>query len=235
MYREIDTLTSLSDDCIVRRYMSMTKFLSVIQDSQFFFPSLDLLSREDKFEGLFNLLDHPLSNSIPLDNNFQRNYRKHCFVNCWNNNVYESYALWKIYLDGGNEGVAIETSFSKLKDCFKSFSEDIYIGKVDYAPGFHTASRFITCTTKRTQFEYENEVRVIYEKVPFDEHGKEQVDIPPVKSGYYIPIDLQVLFSRVITSPFAPSWFHGLVTGVMNKYGYTQVEVSKSTLASEPV
>lgn len=236
MYRENDKLKPVSDECTVRRYMSMTKFLSIIETNSLFFPSLHLLAKEDKFEGLFNLVDHPLPGLVgAINNDFQRNYRRHCFVNCWNQGVHESYALWKIYLDNTGDGIAIETNSRKLKNCFGAFPEDIYIGQIHYAPGFAVGSRFFTCTTKRSQFEYEKEIRVIYEKVPLDEHEKPQVKLPNVKSGHYIPIDLQILFGRVITSPFASSWFHDLVRAVMNKYGYSHVEVSKSSLSVDPI
>ncbi|MEM7557055.1 MAG: hypothetical protein AAF378_23795 [Cyanobacteria bacterium P01_A01_bin.84] len=216
--------------------MSITKFLSIIETNLLFFPSLDLLSKEDKFEGLFNLVDHPLPVlAHQVSNDFQRNYRKHCFVNCWNYGVDESYALWKIYLDNAGDGVAIETTFSRLKECFKAFPEDIYIGKVNYSSGFYCGTRFSTCTTKRSPFEYEQEIRVIYEKVPLNKKGRESVQLPAEKKGHQIPLDLQVLFGRVITSPFASPWFHDLVRAVMNKYGYTHVEVSKSNLSTEPI
>jgi hypothetical protein len=235
MYREIDQLEPISDESVVRRYMSTTKFLSVIETNSLFLPSLELLAKEDKFEGLFNLVDHPLSAlTQQIDNKFQRNYRQHCFVNCWNSGVCESYALWKIYLDNSGDGVAIETTVSQLKKSFQAFPEDIYIGKVNYSPGFYSGSRFFTCTTKRFPFEYEKEIRVIYEKIPLNEEGQSSVELPPCKKGYTIPIDLQILFGRVITSPFASPWFHDLVRAVMNKYGYTHVEVRKSSLSVEP-
>jgi hypothetical protein len=238
MYKENDRLESVSDECIVRRYMSMTKFLSVLETNSLFFPSLSLLAKEDKFEGLFNLVDHPLPGLLDqnqIQNDFPRDHRRHFFVNCWTHGIHESYALWKIYLDNTSDGIAIETNFFKLKECFRSFSEDIFIGKVRYASGLFAGSRFFTCTTKRSPFEYEQEIRVIYEKVPLDEQGIPQVTLPPSQNGYFIPIDSQILFGRVVTSPFAPSWFHDLVRSVMNRYGYSHIEVNKSSLATEPI
>jgi hypothetical protein len=235
-YKEIDQLEPISDDCTVRRYMSMTKFLLIIEKNSLFFPSLHLLAKEDKFEGLFNLVDHPLPGLVgEIDNDFQKNYRRHCFVNCWNQGMHESYALWKIYLDNTGDGVAIETNILNLKDCFKAFPEDIYIGQINYASGSYAGTGLFASTTKRSEFEYEKEIRVIYRKVPLDEHEKPQVKIPPMQSGYYIPIDLQILFGRVITSPFASSWFHDLVRAVMNQYGYSHVEVSRSSLSTTPI
>ena len=55
MYREIDQLEAIADESVVRRYMSIAKFLSVIETNSLFFPSLELLAQEDQFEGLFNL------------------------------------------------------------------------------------------------------------------------------------------------------------------------------------
>ena len=75
---------------------------------------------------------------------------------------------------------------------------------------------------------------MIYEKVPLNEERKPSEKLPALKKGYPIPIDLQILFGRVITSPFARPWFHDLVRAVMNRYGYTHVEVSKSSLSAEP-
>lgn len=236
MYREINILETIPDNCIVRRYMNLAKFLHIIQTNSLFFPSLELLAKEDKFEGLFNLVDHPLPQlAEQINNDFQRNYRKHCFVNCWNVGINESYALWKIYIDSSGDGIAIETTSQKLKNSFRNFPEDIFMGKVRYASSFYAGSRFFTVTTKRSQFDYEQEARLIYEKVPTAEDGTQQVSIPPQRKGHYIPLDLQVLFGRVITSPFASSWFHDLIRGVMSRYSYSHVEVKKSSLSIEPI
>ncbi len=56
MYKANEKLEEISDESIVTRYMSMTKFLSIIETNSLFFPSLELLAKEDKFEGLFNLI-----------------------------------------------------------------------------------------------------------------------------------------------------------------------------------
>ncbi len=235
MYQEYEGFTPVSDDMIVRRYMSMSKFLSIIENNSLFFPSLHLLAKEDQFEGLFNLVDHPLLVLVgQINNDFQRNYRRHCFVNCWNQSIAESYALWKIYLDNTGDGIAIETNFLRLKNCFNAFPKPIYIGKINYATGYSIGNRFFSATTKRSEFEYEKEIRVIYENIPLDKQGRKEVKIQPMQGGYDISIDLQILFGRVITSPFASSWFHNLVRAVMNHYGYSHVEVSKSSLSAEP-
>jgi hypothetical protein len=36
-------------------------------------------------------------------------------INCWSVNQYENYALWKIYLGGEKNGVAIKSTVSKLR------------------------------------------------------------------------------------------------------------------------
>lgn len=237
MYQEIEILDSIPDESVVRRYMNFSKFISLLETSRLFFPSLELLAHEDKFEGLFNLVDHPIPQLVgQVDNNFQRNYRRHCFVNCWSYNNSESFALWKIYLGSSDDGIAIESDFSHLKNSFNSFEEDIHIGRVRYSDGSYMGSRFFTCTTKRSPFSYEQEIRVIYENVPINpETERQDVSIEPQQSGYSIPIDLNTLLGRVVISPSSAAWFHELVRSVLNRYGFSTVEVVPSMLATEPI
>lgn len=237
MYKEIEILDSIPDQSVVRRYMSFSKFISLLETSCLFFPSLELLAHEDKFEGLFNLVDHPIPQlAAQVDNNFQRDYRRHCFVNCWSYNNSESFALWKIYLGNSDNGVAIESNFSCLKSCFDVSGMDVYIGRVRYSDGGYMGSRLFTCTTKRSVFSYEKEIRVIYENVPINPlTKKEDVSIKPLQSGHSIRIDLHTLLGCVVISPSSAAWFHGLVRSVLNKYGFSTVGVVNSILATEPI
>jgi hypothetical protein len=43
----------------------------------------------------------------------------------------ESAAMWKLYLSA-KEGMAIRTTFQRLKDSFNNTPQDIYFGKVKY-------------------------------------------------------------------------------------------------------
>ena len=86
-------------------------------------------------------------------------WRQQTFVSCWSASPHESHALWRIYCHT-SEGVAIQTTLSKLKESVGSLP----VYRVTYEiPG--TSKRTPTLpdlvTKKRLMFAYEQEVRVV--------------------------------------------------------------------------
>lgn len=240
MYQPLEDLDVPQDDEKVWRYLDFTKFLSLLDRQALFFASLKKLADTDKFEGLYPNFDANVFSFIPnfsqtIDNarEFTKQYRQHFFVNCWHLSNIETYAMWKIYLKN-EEGIAIKTSFERLKNSFNSCQRDIIIGKVMYDNNPKIAKRIITCFYKRRSFEFEKELRIAFEEIPIDQTGKPNISLPAQANGHYISIDVKNLLEEVIISPTAPPWFYQLTQSTVSKYGFSSSIVRQSSLAEEP-
>jgi hypothetical protein len=142
------------------RYMSLAKYLSLIQRRALFFSSLELMAATDPFEGSlpssrFKYREWNSLDDLPehvrrmlsmyrgrggiegyrdfVDQEVQRTYayRKSFFVNCWHLNDYESSAMWNIY-SSQNEGIAIVSSESRIAAAMSEQSKRIFGGRVSY-------------------------------------------------------------------------------------------------------
>ena len=142
-------------------------------------------------------------------------------VNCWSLRRHESYALWKIYLDGANAGAAIRTNVKNLKESIEAskneYPENIYMGKVQYKDYLteQSLSRYRMITTKREFYEYENELRMFILHHPLSEGGVK----PPydLGKGRHLNLDLSILVGELYLSPFSPSWFQETLVDIIQK------------------
>jgi hydroxymethylpyrimidine pyrophosphatase-like HAD family hydrolase len=157
------------------RYLRYDHLMSTLEKRALFFPSIHKLGEEDPFEGsypephrqFFNkawedrgrMLNFPkpiLSDMKEHDQKVRRWLMERIIVNCWHMNDYESAAMWKIYA-GGKKGIAIQSTFKRLKESFKDNKEDdVHIGKVKYIDYTkNTIPRdngFYPCVYKRKSF-----------------------------------------------------------------------------------
>lgn len=240
MYKKLDYLRIPSEEAKVWRYISLAKFISLLDTQSLYFSSLNKLSSVDRFEGLYPnfddnsfLPDANISSVIGNARKFTKNYRKHFFVNCWHLNDNECDGMWKIY--GGSEpAIAIQTNIKKLKDSFDNCQEDIFIGKVEYDDNPRITTRIPTCFYKRTAFSFERELRIGFEKIPKNEEGKFDVNCEPQKCGYSINVDAKTLIERIIVSPTASSWFYNIVKSITTKYNLSEYIIAYSKLKNRP-
>jgi len=139
----------------VWRYMSLDKFVSLLQRRALFFCRSDRF--EDRFEG-----SYPRGASIEdalaqMDVTFigdpdlpkrrelaeqmlrsRRQSREAFLVSCWHINEHESTAMWKLYAQSNN-GIAIKSTVGKLKDSIQC-PEDVLLGAVEYLDYDNTAA-----------------------------------------------------------------------------------------------
>ena len=93
--------------------------------------------------------------------------RKSYYVNCWHISEYESSAMWDIY-SRRNEGVAIVTSESRIKEAIKDSEKVVYGGVVTYANyteddlDYELENIYKLLLLKRQSFSYEREYRLAY-------------------------------------------------------------------------
>jgi hypothetical protein len=162
--------------------------------------------------------------------------RQFSFINCWHASDSESAAMWELY-GKDDKGIAIQTTFRKLRDSLKKniwLSMVNYIDyekdeiKIDLPP--HAFFWF-----KRNSFSYEKEVRALflsYEGSPG--HSTISWDTPLLKGGKWVTVDLSMLIEKIYINPNAPLWHEALVKKVNNTYGYS-FPVTQSDLAKDPV
>jgi hypothetical protein len=241
------------------RYLDVPKFLSIIDNRALFFSRAEYLG--DRFEGSIpqsknqiNLTKHlghesdvmysddGIAHEWYSDHYFFRNT---AYICCFHMNPIESAALWPIYAKD-NKGVAIQSTFNRLCNCFHVDQENTEnIGAVkyiDYSPDSSETIDVLKSATlpllhKRKNFEHERELRAI---IPFPhcvfpnggELTKEILDSFP--KGLSIPVDLDILIEKIYLAPSSPSWNKDLLNSILKKYEINK-EILPSALDQSPI
>lgn len=218
----------------VWRYMNSWKFEQLLNDSSLFFPNANkltdqyevavpssVISRKRKELEASGLKGRDLEEEMASFYWNTNPMKDLVLINCWSVNPHENYALWKIYLGGEKNGVAIKSTVSKLKKSVElggdSFPEEFFIGKVKYKKHleYDELSRLSVITTKKPFYEFEKELRIFILNYPLSEGGK----IPPydISVGRNVKVDLKTLINQVYISPFADESFRIEVEGLIDK------------------
>jgi hypothetical protein len=237
------------------RYMDFTKFVNMLNKNELFFARADKLG--DPFEGSYpkeNVQQRAISHQKMLEqlpshahsifkgrdkavSTFFRNMRKLIFINSWHESQYESAAMWRLYLKS-NEGIAIQSTFGRLKGCFKQGTPDIYIGKVYYrdylTEKISENNLFAPFTHKMKSFEHEKEVRALFMEFEVNKNGLPNLLKPTSLNGIGVTVDLEELIANIYVAPENPKWFFELVKSVTRKYGLKKIPV-QSSLDARPL
>ncbi|PFS65523.1 DUF2971 domain-containing protein [Bacillus thuringiensis] len=242
MVVEIEGVNSdIKGDAKLWRYMDFTKLVSMLSTQSIYFCRSDEF--KDVFEGVifgyevetaredlenvlseFGFSEQFKANALRNPEKYKESVlkrsevdRKNVFINCWHLNDYESAAMWDLYLKS-NEGIAIQTTFDRVKQSLNVYKEDIYIGKVKYID--HTKQKNLNKSflepffTKRISFKHEQEVRLVYALTPFHE----EYDENPDEKGKNVQVDLTNLIECVYVSPDAAPWFVEVVKVILEKF-----------------
>jgi hypothetical protein len=203
VYRDNDgngTFSIPADDAkTVWRYLSFSRFVSVLQTGQIFLVRLENL--EDPYEGRFTVATE-CRFPRPVIGASEQYSRHNLCVSCWHTNEYESAAMWAIY--SGQRGVAIRSTIGRIKKSLHKESRDVFICEVQYVDfsQFDGCDNYFSLNLKRKSFEHENEVRLWVHET---DHTEGQ------KCGTKINVDLEELIDQVYISPKAESWLKDLV------------------------
>lgn len=258
MYLE-NSLISKPDgeDIKIWRYLDIPEFLSIIDKRALFFSRAEYLG--DSFEGSIpqskdqiNLNKHfgRVSDVMYSDDGTAHEwysdhylFRNSAYICCFHMNQIESTAFWF----NNNKGVAIQSTFKRLCDCFHvdhENTENIGVVKYldDYSPDSSDTIDVLKWATlplfhKRKNFEAERELRAI---IPFPhcvfpnggELTKEILDSFP--KGLSIPVDLDILIERIYLAPSYPSWIKDLLNSILKKYEVNK-EILPSALDQSPI
>jgi hypothetical protein len=229
MYLSDSNIETPNGHTIIWRYMGIDKFLHLITTKKLFFCRLSKMT--DKFEGSL-----PKDNFTKRLNQLSKNqdkdvfetarqermelekFKNYTFVNCWSIGREESYALWKIYLQGSACGVAIKSTVSKLRKSIESVSDEVsfYLGKVNYTNFIKEdpLTQLSLTTTKSLYYEYENELRAFFIT---DETVEKSNKILSLIPGWNVEIDINILIDQIYISPFTGSWFKDSFIDIIEK------------------
>lgn len=178
-----------------------------------------------------------------------RKMRQWVFISCWHSGEVESLAMWKQYGSSGGS-VVIQSTYQKLLDalpsnnCIKEDESDIvaakqintnssiYMGMVQYKNYLSPQERFrfggnalSPFIHKRTEFEYEKEVRaLIMEPVP---------DIPSILS-VNVNINVEQLVESIRVRPGTPDWERQTIETLIKKYNLSK-KVRRSEIDIKPM
>jgi hypothetical protein len=207
--------------------MGLSKFVNLLNARALFFARADKF--DDRFEGSISKASLELPAGMSAQEREQ--LRGRTMVSCWHINEYESAAMWHIYLKS-KEGVAIQTTYGRLKNSFKSTKEDVHMGLVKYVDyekePIPASNTFYPFLHKRTSYEYEKEVRAVLQNPACAPQCKMD------ENGVYVSTDIGELVNTVFVSPLAEKWFYDVVCAVVSKFGF-DFKVHYSDLTKDPV
>lgn len=246
----------------VWRFFDFPKFISFLEKRQLYLCRVDLL--QDPHEGSITTIDDAiLKKAFEISGkpdwglefgNFRQLIRKYTYVNCWHMNNKESLAMWLLYC-GANQGVAIRTTYKKLRDCIHD--DQMAIGLIRYIDHelhpFGFDKKLFTIAKKNQQYGYEGyylhgpfmhkmeafahekEVRIV--KTLFDqiENVTEPENQEPGPQGITLDVPLESLVENIYVHPYSQEWYFEIVKSIVSKYGPKMIDnVERSPMRKEP-
>ena len=137
-------------DALVWKFLDFPKFISLLETNSLYFARADQFN--DPYEGIQAKLNGSTSNT------------KNIYINCWHQNEYESAAMWDLYIKS-NEGIAIQSSVTKLCGSFNDYKHDVYIGQTKYIESHKESlpsnNSLLPYLDKRKSFSHEQEIRAM--------------------------------------------------------------------------
>jgi hypothetical protein len=236
--------------------MDVSKLVSFLDTRTLFFARAD--SFGDTWEGAISPSDFDAWNEMVVRNeenhedrkkliqNYRgafRGFRRHTYISCWHQNEGESAAMWKLYLKSG-EGVALQSSFGRLRRELDGADRRIHLGKVRYidykkratpAGTPHLIGRcymlgqFAPFIYKRLGFSHENEIRGV-----FQDAWERPGDPSEAQRGLPITVNVRELVEGVYVAPGTQGWLRDAVQSVLRRFGIDR-EVRPSEFDEPPI
>jgi hypothetical protein len=240
VYKEHPYFEAPSEAALLWRYMDLTKLIALLHGKCLFFARADRLG--DPWEGATSegnatyrrILESELGTRQGRIGKLYESTRRHTYVSCWHENPGESAAMWTLYLKG-DEGIAIQTTFERLRNALDKEPRDVHIGKVRYynpkleiLPEGNVLRQYLN---KRKSFEHEHEVRAIFQ----DYSNPRGFDGEPLEEfGLNIAVDIEMLIQEVYLAPTSPDWLAAVVQAVLDRFDIKRT-VRHSALADDPI
>jgi hypothetical protein len=211
------------------RYMSLAKFIWLLQTQYLYFANAAELAKDDPWEGVYPVdrekrwflkdMAGPQGNAneegLKAHLQAMKGLRHDYAVNCWHLSEHESAAMWKLYGQETN-CVAIQSTVKRLVESLKENTQKIFIGKVHYIDTVKgerppTGNVIVPLFYKRMSFAHEAELRAIVSVEEWD------TGVDP-QGGCQVFARLTDLLETVHISPGAPPWFATMVKMEMVKH-----------------
>lgn len=218
-------LDTVGDDAPIVRYLTMTKFVDLVEQRRLYLPTLTQLRCNDELEGTptrqrsqqmvefgLNLKggDRQQRYADELDRS-QRTLPRIARVSCWNLAGREVRAMWEQYAP---DGVAVFSSAGRLRRARRTSARLAFarVRYLDHHVDPMALGHYVQAAAKNVEFSWEREARLI--NIDRDAAGPLLVEV-----------DLELLVQRVVTNPLG------------NRPGKTRVEelVKRAGLAPDLV
>lgn len=238
-------------DTRIWRYMDFYKFLALIRINimvgkfALFFPQLSKL--EDQYEGTLGYLlkehflhekahqpnlegQQDIESSMKMGSKLQENFRESSIVTCWYISRGESMGMWKTYGSRGYS-IAIQSTVERLNKALEIPNDAVMVSsKVFYSlqeMKLWWNDPYLTMLLKRSEFAFEQEYRIILDKILTDRDR--------LIGGKYISVDVQTLIENVYVDPNAPKWVFNLIKEVtIENIGLEATQIRQSNIARKP-
>lgn len=233
--------------------MDVPKFISLLRSRALYFSQLARL--EDPFEGTLTrdqYKRHQAAVQRKLDESEQvpgywagqtHIVREITYANCWCLQSVESDALWRIY-GGDTGGIAVLTSYAKLRDALSDHHMIGLVHYIDYDQGTIDGKNVLhLCMHKRDVFKYEEEVRTVQLYKPerdndYADYGIESHSTPTHNKAYplgiKVRVNLEALIDAVVVSPYAPHWHETTIRALIDAFDVS-ISIKRSTMAAPPL
>lgn len=234
------------------RYMSLSKLLQMLQSRTIWFSCVDQLIQADPYEGslpfgLFEddderptrdaaierkhrMVPGSMSKSRELFRETFRRERSNTFVSCWHSGASDNDAMWRLYGAEKDGSVCVKSTVAKLEPQLPRW---ITLGRVRYVSYDErwpeAANAYVPFFRKRTCFEHEREVRLLFNSA-LDDVPNGPVE---VAKGYAVPFDPELTFLTIYISPTAPPWFEEVVKSSLKRLEM-QIDVEPAPMARKP-
>jgi hypothetical protein len=243
-------------DTTIWRYMSLEKFLDLLEKKELHFARGDKF--EDPFEGSFTVVEKKRQEKLRdftcnrgnIPANEQESTiegRASFLVSCWHKNNNEDMAMWQIYGGKNNPSVAIVSTVEFLTKSLLEYTisePDLIIGNVRYLkpeephiPLKINSKALLWCDGvrllhKQHPFKYENEVRAIFDATDHIPLYKKASHLP---TGISVLIDINLLINKIIISPLSLPSLTGTMEKILKTYDMDINLLEKSSLSISPI
>ena len=269
--------------------MDFAKYVALLETGALWFSRADMLGESfgdrlgDPFEGTLShptvaelrqkyiefksksgetLSEEQLNERVDHHIRLNRFIREWTYVSSWHMNERESAAMWHLYARS-NEGVAIQSTYAKLRWCLPQrypkaegipaailqgeavvgMGLGVNIGRVqylDYATEAIPEYTFLhPLFFKIKSFEHAQELRAVTGALPLVKKPGDRT--PPhawamrnPELGRSVTVLLDKLIENVYVAPTAPAWFVEVVAAVTRKYGLANKPI-RSALDETPL
>jgi hypothetical protein len=220
-------------DRAVWHYMSLAKFIALLDTRALFFCRLDRLG--DEYEGSLPRRWRRELQAPPTEAAKAERLRLSCHVNCWNMSEHENEALWRLY-GAQDASIGIRSTYDELVHVL-SQNHGVFLGLInyvdyDYREGSDAVrSRPGDAQATRLQAQGRSALRQGGRPLPAQQGG-----LAWRTTWARHPIELDRLVQGIYIDPYAPRWFEKVVKAVVRQFAPSLSErISWSSMKADPL